>query len=301
MKGSNLLSAYSLGLGVVCISVILLVSGSSACSRVEKASTPDKTQKMIEEMISGREAKTPIEPLTQTYGSFSIEEAYHIQSLLAKELSKTLGDVVGYKVAYASKAAQQQFGIDEPASGPFFRLQRVPNCATVESGDFMGLVMETEVAFTIGERIDRPLESVEALKPYVKWMHASFDMGNDCFDSHEAKPGVSDVVASGTGAHRFILGPEKDPDRVDVDQIILKLAVNGKVVAENAATHVMGSPWNSLLWLANQVVSRGDSLEAGDVVLTGTASPAYRVKGLEAAGIYEGDCGPLGKVTCTIQ
>ena len=301
MKVSILLSAYWLGLGVVFISGIVLVFGGLSCTKARKDSTPDKAQKMIEEIVSGRETKIPIKPLSQTFGSFSIEEAYHIQSLLTKKLSKTLGEVVGYKVAYASKAAQEQFGIDEPASGPFFRLQRVPNGATVESSGFMGLVMETEVAFTIGKRIDRSLESVEVLKPYVKWVHASFDMGNNCFDSHAAKPGVSDVVASGTGAHHFILGPGKDPDRVDVDQIILRLAIDGKMVAESAATNVMGSPWNSLLWLVNLVVSRGGSLEAGDVVLTGTASPAYRTKGSEAAGVYEGDCGPLGKVTCTIQ
>jgi 2-keto-4-pentenoate hydratase len=299
MKGSKFLTVYSLALEAVCVLGILLLLGGLACTKSNK--TPDKSLKMIEEMVSGRETRTPIKPLTQTYGSFSIEEAYHIQSLLAKELSKTLGDVIGYKVAYASKAPQEQFGIDEPASGPYFKLQQIPDGATLESSDFVGLVMETEVAFTIGRRIDQPLDSVEALKPYVKYVHASFDIGDDRFDPQQQKPGLSDVVASGTGAYRFILGPAMDPEQVDVDKIILKLIVNGKMVAESSATNVMGSPWNSLLWLVNRVVSRGYSLEIRDVVLTGTAAPAYRAKGSEAAGTYEGDCGPLGKVTCTIQ
>jgi hypothetical protein len=37
------------------------------------------------------------------------------------------------------------------------------------------------------------------------------------------------------------------------------------------------------------------------VVLTGTAAPAYKVKGEDIKGYYVGDCGPLGKVTMTIE
>ena len=37
------------------------------------------------------------------------------------------------------------------------------------------------------------------------------------------------------------------------------------------------------------------------VVLTGTAAPAYKVKGEDIKGHYVGDCGPLGKVTMTIE
>jgi 2-keto-4-pentenoate hydratase len=63
----------------------------------------------------------------------------------------------------------------------------------------------------------------------------------------------------------------------------------------------MGSPWNSLLWCANNLVKFKKTLEPGMVVLCGTASPAYRVKGDEIKGVYEADCGALGKVTLTID
>ena len=39
------------------------------------------------------------------------------------------------------------------------------------------LLMETEVAFTLGRRIDQPVDNVDALKPRVKWVHAAFDVG----------------------------------------------------------------------------------------------------------------------------
>ena len=257
--------------------------------------------KMIKDMLASHKTQTQIPYLTQTYGSFSMDKAYQIQATLAKKLSKKLGPVVGYKVAYASKAAQQQFGVDEPASGPFFLLQRVPSGSKLSTSAFMELVLETEIAFTLSKAIDRPIKDVAQLKDYVKWVHTAFDLGDYRFVSGETKPTPQDMIASGVGAHFFVLGPAMDPGKVDVDTVALKLIRNGETITESPATNVMGSPWNSLLWLANHVVKLGGTLQPGAVVVSGTAAPAYKVKGNEIKGIYVGDCGPLGTVTLTIE
>ncbi len=257
--------------------------------------------KMIKEMLTGRKSQTQLPCLTKTYGSFSIDEAYKIQAALARKVSKTLGPVIGYKVAYASKAAQQQFDMDGPASGPLFLLQRVPSGSKLPAHAFMGLLIETEIAFTLSKRIDRPIKDVTEIKDYVKWVHTAFDLGDSRFVEGQTKPTPQDAIASGAGAHFFVLGPAMEPGKVDVDKITLKLIKNGKVITDSPSTNVMGSPWNSLLWLANHVVKLGGKLQPGMVVVTGTAAPAYKVKGDEIKGDYLGDCGPLGKVTLTIE
>lgn len=260
-----------------------------------------KADRMVAEILAAGENQTQIQYLTKTYGSFSIERAYEIQAILTKGLSKRLGDVSGYKVAYASRAAQEQFGVDEPASGPLFRLQRVPNGSKLSASDFVEIAMETEIAFTIGKRIDRPVGNVEQLKGYVKWVHAAFDIGDYRFVAGETKPTPQDMIATGVGAHFHVLGPGVAPDKIDVDAITLKLLRNGETVAESPATNVMGSPWNSLLWLANKMVKAGGALEPGDVVVSGTAAPAYKTKGRKIKGRYRGECGDLGTVTLAIQ
>lgn len=260
-----------------------------------------KADRMVAEILAAGENQTQIQYLTKTYGSFSIERAYEIQAILTKGLSKRLGDVSGYKVAYASRAAQEQFGVDEPASGPLFRLQRVPNGSKLSASDFVEIAMETEIAFTIGKRIDRPVGNVEQLKGYVKWVHAAFDIGDYRFVAGETKPTPQDMIATGVGAHFHVLGPGVAPDKIDVDAITLKLLRNGETVAESPATNVMGSPWNSLLWLANKMVKTGGALEPGDVVVSGTAAPAYKTKGRKIKGRYRGECGDLGTVTLAIQ
>jgi len=274
----------------------------SGCSKKEEKSTASsKYDQLVQDIVAARQAKTTVPLPTKILGEIQTDEAYQIQLALAKELSKRLGAIVGYKVAYASRAAQQQFGVSEPACGPFFKNQRVPSGSALPANDFIELLMETEIAFTVGKKIDSKIEDVQELKTYIKWVHAAFDLGDNRFAISEGNPTVSDRVATGTGAHVFVIGPAVDPNRVDVDATTLKLIQNRKIIRESPATEVMGSPWNSMLWLANHVVESGGVLEAGDVVLTGTAAPAFKAKGESAKGFYEGDCGALGKVSLTIE
>jgi len=278
------------------VSIVSGVAGKEACCKKDA-----KTNSMVKEMVAAREGQRQIEYLTKTYGGFGIDEAYRIQGALANEVSKELGPVVGYKVAYASKAAQEQFGVDEPASGPFFLLQRVASGSKLEAGAFMEIVLETEVAFTIGKRIERPVRGAGEMKDCVKWVHTAFDIGDYRFVKGETKPTPADMIASGVGAHFFVLGPGVQTGKVDVDAVDLVLARNGETVASSPATNVMGSPWKSLVWCANHIVKLGGTLEPGMVVVSGTAAPAYKVKGEKIKGNYTGECGALGKVTLTIE
>jgi len=256
---------------------------------------------MLAQMLNARKCQVQIAPLSHSFGAFSMETAYYLQTVLARDVAKTAGPVTGYKVAYASKVAQKQFGMDEPARGPFYRVQRLPNRSTLSAKAFNEIMLETEVAFTLAQRIDKPIKDVAELKPYVKWVHPAFDAGNFPYDVTQAKPVPADMVAIGTGAHVFILGPAQCPDAVDVGAIDLSLARNGKTIRKSPARDVMGNPWNSLLWCANHLHKYGLNLEAGMVVLTGTAAPAYKVTGDAIKGGYVGDCGPLGRVTLTIE
>jgi len=283
------------------ISVVVLATMLVAAGGQRAGGKNVDTDKMIKEMLTARQSQTQIPCLTKTYGSFSIQKAYRIQAKLAKELSKQLGAVVGYKVAYASKAAQKQFGMDEPARGPFFMMQRLTSGSTLSVETFNEIMLETEVAFTLGKRIDKPIKDVAALKSCVKWVHPAFDAGNFPYTTDQAKPTPEDMIAIGTGAHVFVLGPAVDPGKVDIDAINLSLARNGEKIRESPARDVMGSPWNSLLWCANSLTKSGHVLEPGMVVLCGTAAPAYKVKGNQIKGVFEGDCGMLGKVTLTVR
>ena len=281
--------------------LLLLILGLLPVGRPQVWAERPQQNTMLEQMLAARERQIQITPLSHTFGTFSMETAYYIQTVLAREVAKTAGPVAGYKVAYASKAAQKQFGMEEPARGPFYMSQRLPNGSTLASETFDEIMLETEVAFTIAKRIDKPVKDVVELRSYVQWVHPAFDAGNFPYTVEQAKPTPSDMVAIGTGAHVFVIGPARNPDTLHLSQIDLALARNGETIRKSPARDVLGNPWNSLLWCVNHLHKFGHALEPGMVVLTGTAAPAYKVKGEAIKGHYVGDCGPLGKVTLTIE
>jgi 2-keto-4-pentenoate hydratase len=281
---------------IILLTSLLLIS---ACQH-EFTDGSLQTKKIVTEILAAKETRTQIPYVTKTHGRFSVEQAYEIQDILAKKVCQKMGPLSGYKVAYASKSAQKQFGMNEPARGPFFMVQRVSNGSKIPARAFNEITIETEVAFTLGKRIDKPVKDVAALKPFVKWVHTAFDAGDFPYTADPENPTPQDMIAAFTGAHLFILGPAVEPDKVNVDAAVIKLARNGLKIRESAATNVMGSPWNSLLWLVNHVVKHGGVLEPGYVVVTGTAAPAYKAKGEDIKGYYEGDCGDLGSVSLKI-
>lgn len=281
---------------VMLLSMIVLAAGQASVAGAE----PDPDT-MVRELLAGLNGHMQICALTSTHGEFSMDRAYRVQNRLARQRAPFAGPVCGYKVAYASEAARKQFGIDEPARGPLFLSQRVPSASTLLAAAWNEITLETEIAFTIGKRIDAPIADVAELKPFVKSVQAAFDAGDFPYDVSKANPGAADMVAIGTGAHVFVLGPAVDPNAVDIDAIDLSLTRNGEVIRQSPSRDIMGSPWNSLLWCVNHLNRFGLRLEPGMVVLSGTAAPAYKVKGDELRGQYVGDCGPLGRVLMTIE
>lgn len=278
------------------IQVLLL-----AATAVADPAAPATNGALLDSVVGSRIKRVAFE-VTPSAKLASTDAAYRFQDRLAKAESPRLGPVVGYKVGYASKAAQEQFGMDQPARGPLFLSQAIVSGSTREADEFREIMLETEIAFTLAAPITQGEvpETVEALRPYVRSVHAALDASDYRFDA-EAKPSPVDMIATGLGAHRYVLGPGVPPAKVDTKSLRLLLYRDGELIRDSPATEVMGDPWNSLLWLVRDVTSRGGNLPAGAVVLTGTADKAWKVTGDGVRGEYVGDCGPLGKVRLNLR
>lgn len=273
-----------------------------ACAAaVAHPAAPMTTPELLESVLKSRFRRAAFEVLpSRTLAS--TDAAYRFQDDLAKLEPTRLGPVVGYKVGYASKAAQQQFGMDQPARGPLFLSQAIVSGSTRQASEFREIMLETEIAFTLAKpivRVNAP-QTVEELRPLVRSIHAALDASDYRFDA-DAKPSPIDMVATGLGAYRYVLGPGVPPAEVDTKSLRLLLFRDGELIRDSPATEVMGDPWNSLLWLVRDVISRGGSLPAGAIVLTGTADRAWKVTGDEVRGEYVGDCGPLGEARFTLR
>lgn len=286
----------------------LLCALPAAASRPAAATCPapplaPAAASIAERLLAARLERRSLPPASRLGAPLSLADAYAVQETLACALRESLGARVGYKLAFASRALQERFGMEGPAYAPLFASQHVPSGAILATADFAGerFHVETEIAFAVAHRIDRALESPDALRAYVGTLHVAFDMPERRYPWERG--GAADAVADGLGGHRFSLGPGLAPADAVFDPASLRLAAerDGETVHEGAASAVMGDPWNALLWLTNQLVARGHPLEAGQVVLSGAAAPAYAATGDGATGRYLGRAGALPPVRCEVR
>jgi 2-oxopent-4-enoate/cis-2-oxohex-4-enoate hydratase len=113
----------------------------------------------------------------------------------------------------------------------------------------------------------RALQAVEGALPALELV--DFRMSG--------KPLAADVVADGVFAKGIVVGTMLTPvTHLDLALEGLVYELSGAIVATNTAAEVMGSPANSLAWIANHLGGRGLGLRAGDIVMTGSISTLLR-------------------------
>ena len=182
---------------------------------------------MVDDLLRARKTLQPIAPLTTTYGDFPPEEAYAVQAAVTARLARGTDRAAGYKIAGASPAARQAWGLTEPIYGALLASMETPEGGSAQPGTFCALAVEAEIAFVVARDVDRPLASVAELKPYVRSVHVALDLADNRF---QGEPKAADRIADAAGAGRYVLGKPLDPRRVDVDRLVATLKHQGKVV-----------------------------------------------------------------------
>ena len=265
----------------------------AACGAPQNSNS-SRDSAIVAELMASTEQVSPMSPPSKRHGPLTVAEAYAIQSRYAAQR----GDIAGYKVAFASKPSQEVWGVDAPVYGPLFQSQRIEDGGTVEQTNFIQFGIELEVAFVLGRPITDAVKSVEELKTYVKSVHLAFDIPDNRFDE---KPVAADIIATGAGAHRFLLGPAHDASQTDVEQLDLTITHDQQKIYEGSTNGLAGGPWGCLLFAVNHLVGRKIALVEDTVFLSGAVDKAFRARGEAARGLYVGDGGSLGTIRVLTQ
>jgi 2-keto-4-pentenoate hydratase len=206
---------------------------------------------------------------------------------------------VGYKLGFTSAAARQRFGVETPVWGRLRATMQVQPDGEISAARFSRVFVEAEVAFTMGRRLDVPLEDPADLLAYVETVHPALELPDWRFPAG-VEPGVAAILADGVGAHRFVLGPGRDPREVALEKAAVILERDGEVMGRGRTSDALGSPWRALLWLSHVLLEEGRALEPGEVVLTGALGPVQALAPESAAGRYRARVEGLGSVAVTI-
>jgi 2-keto-4-pentenoate hydratase len=247
----------------------------------------------VARLIKGRLAREMPAPLTEVDPDLSLERAYEIQRALEQALVARGERVIGWKVGFTSQALQQSYGVTEPVFGFLLASGAFSSGDAVPFSRFVGLAVEVETAFRVKADLAGPGVTATSALAAVGEVMPSFELIDFRISG---KPRGADVVADGVYTNAIVLGePVPVAAGLDLAQESVVFEHNGQVVATNTTGEVMGSPLNSLAWLANALGRTGRSLRAGDVVLTGSISKVLRPKAGESIGA---SFTRLGTVSC---
>jgi len=231
----------------------------------------DRIEKIAAELLRQHQAKARYETLSGEYALADIDEAYAVQDALQILFSEAgRGALAGHKIGLTSKPIQELCKVDRPVAGGFFENDIHTSPAKVQLSDFTRLGVEFEIAATIGDRVPdtgKPYDR-STIRPYVAGMSPAFELIEDRDADYSSLEGLT-LAADNSWCGGVVLG---DPIGIwpEVDfatQTVTMFRNDDEPVhTSTGACH----PFETLAWLANQLISRGQTLEPGRIVMTGS-------------------------------
>lgn len=238
----------------------------------------EQRREAADRLIEAYRTREPIDPLISTYEGMTLEDAYAIQLLQMEHFRGQGRTVKGHKVGLTSMAMQRLLGVSEPDFGhlldDFFHLEHMP----IPMGRFIQPRIEPEVAFVLKRALHGPGVTVAEAIAAVDFVLPALEIVDSRI--RDWKIGLFDTISDNASSGAIVLGstPTKLRD-VDLRKSGCTMHRNGVLVGTGAGGAVLGSPLNSLVWLANTVGALGTSLEAGHVVLPGAITAMVPVAG----------------------
>jgi len=198
-------------------------------------------------------------------------EGYAVQQAL---LAATGDKPIGWKIAATSAAGQQHIGVSGPMAGRLLASRCLPDGATVSMRGNVMQVIEAEFAFRLGSDL-KPLGStaltVEQVMAQVADLHLAIEIPNSRYQDF-LTAGEAQLIADFACASHMVLGAALTTEwrHVDLAAQVVQVSREGEVVAQGLGANALGDPRVALTWLANELISHGMYLQAGEVVITGT-------------------------------
>jgi 2-keto-4-pentenoate hydratase len=230
-------------------------------------------QDIARQLVAAERQRTPLPPLTETYPELAISEAYAVQ-LAAIEQKITQGArVVGKKIGLTSKVMQQMFAVDQPDYGHLLDTMTVANGGEAPMMRLLQPRVEGEIAFLLKQELRGPgvteaqvLAATESVMPAIEIIDSRI---------RDWKIKLADTIADNASSGLFVLGDTRTLVRdVDLRLVGMVLEKNGEIVGTGAGAAALGNPASAVAWLANKLAEFGLSLNAGEVILSGSLAVA---------------------------
>ena len=251
-------------------------------------------RRAAELLLGEHQANARFRTLGPPDGPATVSDAYDIQDRYVALLQNRHGDAVGYKVGLTSATMQTFCGIDHPIGGVVLAKRVHRSGASVRRADFGRLGLEFEIAVRI--KSDLPVTgrpwTAGTIAPHIDGVCAAIELVDDRSADYSSLD-VRSLVADNSWNAGIVLS-EFVTKWPDLQAVLGRASKDGAAIGEGHGRDILGHPFNSAAWMATQLASRGVSLRAGEVVMTGSVmktvfpeQPAAYRFALEEIGVVE--------------
>jgi len=228
-------------------------------------------------------------------------EGYQIQRALFEASGEP---ALGWKIAATSVAGQQHIGVSGPLAGRLSASRCLADNSELSLERNYMSVIEAEFAFLIGRDVGRELAAgagaadapltMSQVMECVSGLHIAIEVPNSRYIDF-VRAGEAQLIADFACACYVVLGP-RAPEQwrhTDLSQHAVNVLRGNEIVAAGKGENVLGDPRIGLTWLANELLSHGQQLKAGELVMTGTCVVPVPVA---AGDVMTADFGAFGQV-----
>ena len=237
------------------------------------------------EAIRAADAAGALKPrVSAVEGDYGLDDAYGVQSAYVAAKSADV-PVSGFKGAVTAAAAQQAFGLGEPAVGVLFAPGKLAPGVSKPLVDFNKPMLETEFGYRLNRAVSEPVDDATGL---VAAVHLMIELADAGFDGKQT--GV-DLIAGNVASSHYIEGPEIDASAA-LDDAAVSLSRDGETLFAGEGRDALGGQMQALTWLINKTVALGRTIGTDDILMTGALGGAAP----GATGHYVAQFGDLGSI-----
>ena len=242
----------------------------SVNSRAYPAADGQTLDTLAELLLQAAARRQPIEPLTAAVGNLSVDDAYAIQTRVVRRRTESGDRIVGRKVGLTSRAMQEQLGVAEPDFGVILESMVLASGARLATDMLIAPRVEAEFAV----RMSRDLSGPSVTPAETRAAIGEVMLALEIIDSRivDWRIRLADTIADNASSALVVLGAPLSATAellVRLPHAQLDFAERGVVVDGGRGSAVLGDPLEAVVWLVHRLSAFGESLKAGDVVMTG--------------------------------
>jgi 2-keto-4-pentenoate hydratase len=229
-------------------------------------------------------------------GRLAIDDAYRIQlGLLRDRARRELGSRrIGWKVGLTATAIQRQFGVHEPVFGCLLAEGLRQSGEVFRHDELIQPGFENELCIVLGRDL-APGATRQEVAAAVARVHPAFEIIETRGDFTRE---LALALADNAQQKAFVLGDPIAADMLpELSAVDVRVRINGAEVATADGQAVLGHPYNAVAWLAAKLAQFGETVRAGDYVMSGSFTRQFPLaRGDRIEAVFAG----IGRVSASV-